>query len=489
MSNNTTKEIWDYINATDDENIQWDYIEDAETILRRLREWNILYFNQSEETPLASADWEAQLDPGQVLDDNMVEVIDKALDQDQTLHQDSRCILEEIKNNIQSSMPASQTTISIEEFRSFYRTTPEDRSSSPSGLHLGHYKAASHSLPFSEILHGIAETALTHEYALKRWQKSATILLEKCSGYPNIHRFRTVHLLESDLNFVMRKIWGKDFMEYNDSIQSFHNNQYGGRKGRQPTSAVLNKVLTLDIVRYFCEDMAIVDNDANACYDRVIPYLTMYMLRRLGMPLYLGQFMCNVLQKMEYTIKTDFGPTKAYSAADARIFGTGQGAGWSSPCWDTNSDVISSIFERYTPGMLLQHPNQFLESNRHGDVFVDDTSLGITQTAMDRFHPKPSDPVQKGHNLYVQTQLNTQFYSRLLFTTGGLLAIHKCLAYILIFQWIKGVRHIKPAETTYARIPIRQGIDLAEDFIKIKDPHEAFKMLGAYVAADGNVVV
>lgn len=75
--------------------------------------------------------------------------------------------------------------------------------------------------------------------------------------------------------------------------------------------------------------MAIVDNDAKACYDRVIPYLTMYMLRRLGMPLYLGKFMCNILNKMQYTIKTDFGPTQAYSNDDARIFGTGQGAGWS----------------------------------------------------------------------------------------------------------------------------------------------------------------
>ena len=106
------------------------------------------------------------------------------------------------------------------------------------------------------------------------------------------------------------------------------------------------------------------------------------------------------------------------------------------PCWAANSDIISCILERYTPGMLLQHPNQRLESTRHVDVFVDDTSLGITQTAMDRFNPKPSDPVQKGQDLYSQIQLNTQFYSRLLFTTGGLLAIHKGLAFRSLAEYI-----------------------------------------------------
>ena len=92
-------------------------------------------------------------------------------------------------------------------------------------------------------------------------------------------------------------------MRHNEIAETFHNTQYGGRKGRLPTSAILNKVLTLDIIRYFGEIMTIIDNDAKACYDRVIPYVTLYMMRRLGMPIHLSQFMCNVLNSMTYTIK------------------------------------------------------------------------------------------------------------------------------------------------------------------------------------------
>ena len=278
-------------------------------------------------------------------------------------------------------------------------------------------------------------------------------------------------------------------MQHNEIAETFHNNQYGGRKGRLPTSAILNKFLILDIIRYFGDDMTIIDNDAKACYGRVIPYVTLCMMRRLGMSIHLSRFMCNVLNSMTYTIKTGTGLTTSYSAQENRLFGTGQGAGWSPPCWAANSDVISTVMEAHTPGMLLEHPNGSVQSHRHIDVFVDDSSLGITRTAYDQFHPKPEAPVPKGSSLYHQAQLNTQFYSRLLFTTGGLLAVHKCIAYILLFEWVNGVKRLQKVKHKLEPIKIQQGINQGYDFITIKDPDEAFRMLGGFVAPDGNTKV
>lgn len=117
-------------------------------------------------------------------------------------------------------------------------------------------------------------------------------------------------------------------------------------KGGLPTSAILNKVLTLDIIHYFGDDMAIIDNDTKACYDRVIPYITLFMLRRLGIPIYLSRFMCNILNNMTYTIKTGTVLTTLYSAKDNKLFRRGQGAGWSKPYWAANRDVISTVMEK-----------------------------------------------------------------------------------------------------------------------------------------------
>ena len=137
-----------------------------------------------------------------------------------------------MKNIVSKPMLPEKTKISVEEFQAFYRRTPEERSSSRSGLHLGHYKATSFSKEFSTILCLIASIAFDNQYSLIKWCQSATTLLEKSVGNPFLHKYRTIHLLESGLNYIMRIIWGKNFMHHNELGKNFHNNQYGGRKGR-----------------------------------------------------------------------------------------------------------------------------------------------------------------------------------------------------------------------------------------------------------------
>lgn len=85
--------------------------------------------------------------------------------------------------------------------------------------------------------------------------------------------------------------------------------------------------------------------------------------------------------------------------------------------------------------MLLIHPNEATISNRHLDVFVDDTSLGITTDAMYSLHPSdPLDPiVPKCESAYDQASANMRYYHGLLETTGGALAWEKCKVYIIYF--------------------------------------------------------
>ena len=160
------------------------YTEEIKDIKFRLREWNILHFNQAHTTPLATPAWEKRLTPDELLTKEMKSIIIDAINDSEDIHQDSRCILEEILKNIRDPMPEEKNTISLEEFLSFYKCTKEDIFSSPSGLHLGHYKAAAYSNDFSTILWSIASLALDNQYCLQRWQHSATILLEKFPENP-----------------------------------------------------------------------------------------------------------------------------------------------------------------------------------------------------------------------------------------------------------------------------------------------------------------
>ena len=59
--------------------------------------------------------------------------------------------------------------------------------------------------------------------------------------------------------------------------------QYGSRTGRMSISPILLKVLTYDIARMNRMVIAIIENDAIGCYDRIANRLGYLLLRRLGM--------------------------------------------------------------------------------------------------------------------------------------------------------------------------------------------------------------
>ena len=130
-------------------------------------------------------------------------------------------------------MPASMSSITMQKFRSFYTRTKESTSASPAVLHLGHWKAAATNQELSEIIVTIINLALLNSYALCRWTQVTGLLLEKDTGVPHINRFLTLHIIESELNFVMRLIWGRELMKWSEANNSINNNQYGGRKGVQ----------------------------------------------------------------------------------------------------------------------------------------------------------------------------------------------------------------------------------------------------------------
>ena len=88
-----------------------------------------------------------------------------------------------------------------------------------------------------------------NSYSLRRWTQVVGLLQEKYAGLPHLHRFRTLHIVESEMNFVMRLIWGRELMAWAETNHALTDNQYGGIKGVQAQSAALKKTLSLDIIR------------------------------------------------------------------------------------------------------------------------------------------------------------------------------------------------------------------------------------------------
>ncbi len=92
--------------------------------------------------------------------------------------------------------------ISPEMFVSLYKVLDEWTSSSPSGRHLGHYKAATQSDPLTKIHSQLMSIPAFTGHSPHCWHQIVDIMLEKKPGDRRIHRLRIIALQESDFNQV-----------------------------------------------------------------------------------------------------------------------------------------------------------------------------------------------------------------------------------------------------------------------------------------------
>ncbi len=99
-----------------------------------------------------------------------------------------------------------------DDFQLFWQTARERTGSSYSGLHFGHYIAAS----FCPNLSALHATKLSicarNGVALARWGIGLTVLLEKIMGNVFVHKLQAICLLEADFNWWNKLIFAKRMM-------------------------------------------------------------------------------------------------------------------------------------------------------------------------------------------------------------------------------------------------------------------------------------
>jgi hypothetical protein len=100
-------------------------------------------------------------------------------------------------------------TVSIEDFQAYWKAVKERTSSSMSGLHFGHWKAAALDDELSEIHAVFTEIAVSAGYSPSRWQQGLSVMLEKTKACRVPEKLRAILLMEADLNFANKLFFGK----------------------------------------------------------------------------------------------------------------------------------------------------------------------------------------------------------------------------------------------------------------------------------------
>jgi hypothetical protein len=164
-------------------------------------------------------------------------------------------------------------------------------------------------------------------------------------------------------------------------------------------------------------------NDAKACYDQIIENISNISLLREGLPIEIAKLHSQTFQLIQYLIKhkQGIGPVTHSHNKPEPVYGDGQGSTDASARWSLLSDAIFRVFSQYATDATIQSPITNKYTNNKIAGFVDDTTTLLIQK------------LEMLPYILLRLQQDAQIWEKLLYTTGGILEIPKCV--FTIFRW------------------------------------------------------
>ena len=133
----------------------------------------------------------------------------------------------------------------------------ERKLSSPSGRHVGIYKALAKDLGdrvvveqqefIREYIRLISNLCIRTGFILERWRLATNVMLQKKANSIDISKMRTIRLMEADLNQVLKWASREIMKEIEKQPDRLSNMQFGFRKHRTMHQAILSTTSMIDI--------------------------------------------------------------------------------------------------------------------------------------------------------------------------------------------------------------------------------------------------
>ena len=374
--------------------------------------------------------------------------------------------------------------ITAEKMMEKYRRWKERTSTSPSGRHLGHFHALFQPLKAKnkkdrERLEGIREdlielhalmlqTAYDNEHVYKRWEYIITCMLAKESGIPRIHRLRVIHLYECDLNLLF-SIFFRELDQHCEDKFLINKGVYGCRPTRRAIDPVFVDVTQTEMAMIMRRPLVKFNNDATACFDRILVHLLSLCLRSFGMPKKLTTMLGELLKVARYAIKTGIGiSSETYHHSDeSPAYGSGQGSGASAQGWTKLVSKLVDIHDQYGYGCKYEDPWKLYTA-----------IIGMLGSVDDNNITNNGDEWETVQDIMKRTQHDAQLWNDLLRATGGALNLDKCFAQVLAFQFgLNGAPVIAPADPSLT-ITIQDQQYNKEVIIGPISPYKTYWFLG-----------
>ena len=371
--------------------------------------------------------------------------------------------------------------ISVHDLQQLFKKWRETTTTSPSGRHLGIYKAIfvesqKDDATIRNNITTMINLLVQNGIGLDRWRNVTNMMIHKLDGSYNINKLRVIHLFEADYNGLIGILFNRRVLYQAEQQRILNNNQWGGRPHRQAKDALMLKEFTYNLAASTKTTLATFDNDATGCFDRVPCSVAMLSSRRFGATTNMCRMQANTLSHIRHSLRTAFGisPASYTSHKDWEIHGQGQGSRAGPPTWVFVSALLLDCMDKLANGLYFTCPKQQLHHHRTNDAFVDDVT-GYTNRFIEELHGN-----RVLQDVLKQMQEDATLWSELLHISGGKLALHKCLYYIMTWVWKRNDATTLPATNIEPKILLNQTP------IKHYNCTDAHRTLGQYKAPDGN---
>jgi hypothetical protein len=460
-------------------------VVDPKEIEERLLERNRQHYGQAEHTEMASEQVRTLLGTSgtsEFCDDILKGTADLS-----TMSPSLRAIFQQLEH---PSNVEIDDAISYDDFKDALKCWKEKTSTSPSGRHLGHYISLMTKIgddtdqlgeTILELHHKMLKIAQYRRKPFERWKKETEVMLEKDPGDPKIDRLRIICLYEADYNLYLKIMWAHRLVKIAEKHNLFDDSQSGGRPRRTSNDVALRKMLVYSHSRITRSNFASMDLDAKSCFDRIMATFGMLCSRYFGMPKSACELHGLTIAGMQHHVKTALGISSAFfqSTPEKVLYGSGQGSSRSPTLWMTISIILFRALEaRIGRGANFSCPRRKNTTHLTTEAWVDDSNDYVN----DFISKFPWSEQQLCAKLCKQNQE----WECLLSVSGGKLELPKCLAYIVVYDFIDSEPTQRPKDRMTSHINIKDTETGEMKRIEIKDPKESHKTLGTHQNPAGN---
>lgn len=341
-------------------------------------------------------------------------------------------------------------------------------SSSPSGLHYGHHKAAILDEELSEIEALAISIPFRHGFSYERWQKSIHCMLRK-EEKPYIHRLRIIQLFEADFNIGLKIIYSRRMMKQGEKFLFSGEQAQGGRQGRTAHDHLSNLQYTAINAAVTRTPIVFCFNNQKGNFDRIRLNVNSIGSRRMGTPKNATLAHASTLCNMKHQIRTIFGDSSDCIQPHPEIAGIGQGSGNGTPGNHVQSIPMMDVLQQKTRGCTITDPTGQITTTQHAVGWIDDVTNKISFPATTAFQI-----------IIFHTIKLCQIWRRIIQITGGDMAIIKCCVFLITwkFQYYNCKPYMTTTNDTPGEISFPDDDTNKSITIKRKNPKQTEKNLG-----------